>query len=223
VKRFLFVFVFLFTAALCKSQKTMMFKEEPMYKPAIDNEVVLEWNTKQPGYNGLSDVEKQFYYWVNYSRLDPLAFFDSIVVPFVKSYPQLNGKNYSSLKIEMENAGHLPLFALNSQLLKMAAYHASDITRNNASPSHNSHNGETFDDRFRKNGLSKCGGENISYGSGDTDPLFMLVLLYLDINVDDLGHRKALLNPSYINTGISLANYANGNAFLVEDFACRQE
>jgi hypothetical protein len=50
----------------------------------------------------------------------------------------------------------------------------------------------------------------------------MLVMLYLDINVSNLGHRKALMNPSFVNTGISIAKYANGNTFLVEDFACAQ-
>jgi hypothetical protein len=223
VKRLSLAFIFLLIAGLCKSQKTMMFKNEPMYKPAMNNEAVLDWNRKQPGYNGLSDGEKQFYYWVNCSRLNPPVFFDSVIVPFVQLFPQLKGKNYSSLKTDMTSVASLPLLSLNKELSKMAAYHATDITKNNASPSHSSSNGETFDDRFKKNGLSNCGGENISYGSGESNPLFMLVLLYLDINVDNLGHRKALLDPSYVNTGISIAKYTNGNTFLVEDFACKQE
>jgi uncharacterized protein YkwD len=47
--------------------------------------------------------------------------------------------------------------------------------------------------------------------------------LYLDINVPDLGHRKALLNPSFVETGIGISTYKNGNTFLVEDFSCRQK
>ena len=75
---------------------------------------------------------------------------------------------------------------------------------------------------LRNMGLKNCGGENISYGGGDTDPLFMLIMLYLDINVSELGHRKALLSPAFLNTGIAIRNYSNGNTFLVEDFACIQ-
>jgi uncharacterized protein YkwD len=138
-------------------------------------------------------------------------------------YPQLKGKNYESLENDLANSQKLPLFSLNGDLGKMAAFHTIDITSHNASPSHNSVNGETFADRFKRFNLKNCGGENISNGAGSADILLMIVFLYLDINVPDLGHRKSLLNPAFINTGISIASYKNGNTFIVEDFACDQK
>jgi hypothetical protein len=201
----------------------LMFKDAEINNPPMNDGAVVSWNENQQGYSKLSSAEKQFYYWVNYSRLKPSLFYDSVVVRMVQQFPQLKGKNFSSLKTDMENANSLPLLSLNEALEKMASYHANDITSNNASPSHNSSNGETFGDRFKRFGLKNCGGENISYGSGDADPLFMLVMLYLDINVSDLGHRKSLLNPSFIQTGIAAEKFSNGNSFLVEDFACSQQ
>jgi hypothetical protein len=201
----------------------MMFKEVVLPKPSITDRKVLAWNQNQPEYKDLSSKEQQFYYWVNYSRINPSRFFDSVVVPIVKIYPQLNGANYSSLKQDLEQTPVLPPLALSHSLLRMSDFHAVSITTNDASPSHVSYNGETFDIRFKRFGLNNCGGENISYGAAQTDPLFMLVLLYLDVNVTDLGHRKALLNPSFVTTGIAAANYKNGNVFLVEDFACAQK
>ncbi len=218
-----FVFFLLTIVISCKSQQALTFKNAETYNPSTNDQAVLSWNEKQPGYNKLTSAEKDFYYWVNYSRLKPSVFYDSVIVQIVQTLPQLKGKNFTSLKTDMEKANNLPLLSLSEALRNMASYHAKDITSNNASPSHNSTNGDNFGDRFKKFGLKNCGAENISYGSGNTNPLFMLVLLYLDINVDDLGHRKALLNPSYINTGISIEKFNNGNSFLVEDFACSQQ
>ncbi len=201
----------------------LVFKDAEVINPAMSNEAVLSWNESQAGYTKLTSDKRAFYYWANYSRLKPNAFYDSVVVQLVQEFPQLKGENFASLKTDMKNANTLPLLSLNEMLSRMSSYHAKDITGNNASPSHNSSNGDTFGDRFKKFGLKNCGGENISYGSGNTSPLFMLVLLYLDINVSDLGHRKTLLNPYYIITGISIEKYSNGNSFLVEDFACSQQ
>ena len=213
----------LFVAISCKSQKTLMFQQTALPQPSMDDKSVIAWNEKQQEYNTLSQQEQEFYYWVNYSRENPKTFYENAVLPIVKTYPQLKGENLNSLEKELENLHPLVLFRLDEPLLKMSISHAIDITSSNANPSHNSTNGEGFTDRFKKYGFKDCGGENISYGGGDTSPLFMLVILYLDINVIDLGHRKALLNPFFVNTGISIKKYSDGNTFLVEDFACSQK
>ena len=210
-------------AISCQSQQTLVLKQAPLAMLTTTNPEVLSWNQAQPSFGRLSEKERLFYYWVNYSRLHPSSFFDSVVSPMVKAYPELKGKNYNSLETDLKAVQVLPLFNLNKGLLGMAASHAENITSNNEKPSHTAANGETFDERFKKFNLNSCGGENIGFGGGDTDPVLLLVLLYLDINVPDLGHRKALLNPSYINTGIAIRKYANGNTFLVQDFACTQK
>jgi hypothetical protein len=219
----LLIFFLLSVTCACKSQQVLTFKSAVPYNPATNDEEVMSWNQKQPEYSKLTGDERNFYYWVNYSRLNPKIFYDSIVTHFVKTLPQLKGNNFISLKVDMESANNLPMLSLNTILINMASYHAKDIVTSNASPSHNSTNGDSFGDRFKKFGLKNCGGENISYGSGETNSLFMVVLLYLDINVNDLGHRKALLNPSFVYTGISIKKFDNGNSFLVEDFACTQQ
>ena len=206
-----------------KSQQTLILKQTPAASLTATDSTVLNWNKSQPAFDRLSEEERLFYYWVNYSRLNPVAFFDSVVAPVVKTYTELKGKNYSSLEVDLKAIQTLPLFNLNNGLIGMAASHAEHITSNNEKPSHTAANGETFDERFKKFNLKNCGGENIGFGGGDTDPVLILVLLYLDINVPELGHRKALLNSSYINTGIAIRKYANGNTFLVQDFACTQK
>jgi hypothetical protein len=218
----IFSVLLLLSALSCKSQKTLLFQQTTLPKPIMNDEAVIGWNEKQQGYSDLSKQEREFYYWVNYSRKNPREFYEKAVLPMVKTYPQLEGQNLVSLEQDLKHSQSLPLFSLNASLLKMSEAHAKDITSSDAKPSHNSTNGHGFVDRFKMYNLKNCGGENISFGGGDADPLFMLVMLYLDINVEDLGHRKSLMNPLYVNTGIAIEKYKNSNTFLVEDFACIQ-
>ena len=159
---------------------------------------------------------------MNYSRNKPKAFFDEVVLPIIQVYPQLKGENLNSLESDLYNSKSLPMLSLSDALIMTSKSHSKDITSHNQNPSHISSNGSSFIDRFKKAGLKTCGSENISFNGGDGDVLFMLVMLYLDINVPDLGHRKTLLNPNYLLTGIGISKYANNNTFLVADFACKQ-
>lgn len=211
----------LFSVSLsCFSQKMLSFEEKIIPKPFLIDSKVFTFCSEQKNYKKLNFEEKEFYYWVNYSRNNPKLFFDSVILPIIKIYPQLQGDNLLSLKKDFSNINTLPLLVLNFTLTEMAKKHALDITSHNAIPSHNSTNGDSFADRAKKNKLKTCGGENISYGANKA--VFLLALLYLDINVPTLGHRKALLNQSFTETGIGDAFYKNGLIFLVEDFSCSQ-
>ena len=205
------------------SQKTILLTDTKIPEPEKTDKQVLEWNRNQFVGKNNSTSEQEFLYWVNYSRKNPAEFYDDAIKEIIKVYPQLKGKNLESLETDLKNSASLPMFALNDNLTKMAQSHSRDITSNNASPSHVSTNGDGFIERFKKAGLKNCGGENISFSGGDGNTLLMLVLLYLDINVPDLGHRKALLNPLFVDTGIGISTYKNGNTFLVEDFSCSQK
>ena len=141
-------------------------------------------------------------------------------MPVTIIYPQLKGEYLISLKADLSNLTTLSFLSLNPILVKMAKDHSEDITSHNVIASHNSTNGDSFSERFKKNSLRKCGGENISYGASNM--IFILALLYLDVNTPSLGHRKALLNPNFVETGIGDSFYRDGSVFLVEDFACSQ-
>jgi hypothetical protein len=202
------------------SQNYMSFEDKPLPAFSVQDEAVLQFCINQPAYKHLDKTEKEFYYLVNYSRSHPEEFFENVITPIVALYPQLSGDFFTSLKEDFSKADSLPLLKLNEALVQMAENHSKDITSNSDKPSHTSTNGDSFMERFKKSGLKKCGGENISYGSDN--PAFLLTLLYLDVGVPSLGHRKALLNPNFTETGIGSSFFKNGSIFLVEDFACPQ-
>jgi uncharacterized protein YkwD len=70
-------------------------------------------------------------------------------------------------------------------------------------------------------GIKYCAAENISLSSQSI--LLSTVLLYLDIGLPGLGHRKALLDPNLKEIGVGSALYPTGQYFLVQDFACAQK
>jgi uncharacterized protein YkwD len=108
-----------------------------------------------------------------------------------------------------------------AKLTKAAELHAEDIAQNNGRVSHQSSDGSSFSDRMKKVGYKACSGENISLGK-DTDGLSSLLLLYLDINLPDLGHRKNLFNPNYTKMGVSVKQLPNNQFLIVQELGCQE-
>lgn len=203
------------------SQSVVVLEQRKInFNLSLDNEVE-QWNNSFASYNMLSKQEKEILYWTNYSRKNPVRFWDSVMVPILTVFPQLRGKFASSLKKDLETAGNLPLFGLNDTLNFTAKGHALDIGVKTASISHTSTNGIRFAERLQSVGVRNCGSENMSLGNGDV--LMSVAMLYLDYGLEDLGHRKTLLNREYIYIGVGATSYGDNQLFFVQDFACNQQ
>lgn len=189
-------------------------------EPAVPDSVVEGWNQSQSGYQNLPTQAKQLLYWTNYGRNNPEKFWDSIITPVLRLFPPLQVAEAESLRNDLIRVGPLPMFILNKKLVKSAQAHAVDIGKNNAAPSHNSTNGTDFGVRMNRAGIRYCANENISISSQRI--LLSVILLYLDIHLPELGHRKTLLNPNLREIGVGSALYGKDQYFLVQDFACSQ-
>jgi len=190
-------------------------------KPYQQDTMVASWEIRQLGYSKLSNQGKDFLYWTNYSRANPKRFWDSVVAPILLVFPNLKSSYSESLKSDLYASPSLPLFKLNDNLLFTAQSHASDIGLKKGKPGHSSTDGRSFVDRMRAVGIKNCGGENVSLGN--VDPIMSLVLLYIDYGIPGLGHRKTLLNPTYVETGVGVSQYGDTDSiFIVEDFSCAQ-
>lgn len=213
-------FLFLVVPVFSFSQWSVVELEtKRIPEPVIRDAEVDRWNLSQPGYLLLSKEAKGLLYWTNFSRNNPKIFWDSAVVPILRLFPSLNKQEARSLELAFSRVGSLPLFTLNTQLVKTAQAHAADIAGKNARPSHTSTNGTDFGTRMKLAGIRKCANENISLSQS---PLLAVVLLYLDIGLPELGHRKTLLDPNLREIGVGSALYGKDQWFLVQDFACQQ-
>lgn len=199
---------------------TIELLARPVPVPTTRNAAVEKWNHSQASFKELSSQARDFLYWVNYCRRNPMEFWDSVVIPVLQVFPPLNVAEAKSLKTDLIKTGPLPMFALNSTLIKTAQLHASDISAKKAPPSHTSTNGTDFGTRMKIAGIRYCANENIAISSQGS--LIAVLLLYLDIGLPELGHRKSLLNPSLVETGVGSASYGKDQFFLVQDLSCTQ-
>lgn len=216
------ILVLLFVHFTTLSQmKSLVLEDKPIPKPTKIDSLVSTWNEGQVGFTTINKTSKDFYYWTNYSRINPKRFWDSVVQPIIIAFPSLQSSYSESLKQDLYNQPKLPLFKLNTILLKTSQAHALDIGAKEGKPGHTSTNGTTFTQRIEAAGVRICAGENVSLGN--VDPVLSLVLLYIDYGLPNLGHRKSLLNPNYTETGIGSSLYGNtGSQFIVQDFSCTQ-
>jgi len=197
---------------------TLMVKDLPV---APMNDVSISGFIEQfPETRYLNQMQKEWFYWTNYSRNNPRKFWDSIVMPILNAYPNLKNSYTKSLKNDLYNSSQLPLLKPNPDLGKIAQRHAHDLADKKALPSHTSPSGATFEDRMKSISVKTCAGENISFGPANV-PL-MLTLLYIDEGVPDLGHRKTLLSPSFVEMGVGVGDYHDNRFMIIQDFACKQ-
>jgi hypothetical protein len=216
----LFLLLLLLPFAASGQSVVTLEQREINFNLAKDIEIET-WNTASVSYARLNKDEKEILYWTNYSRKDPKRFWDSIMVPLLSIYPQLKGKFASSLEKDLLNAAPLPLLYLNDTLIYTAKAHTEDIAAKTATVSHTSTNGTTFSERLQKAGIKNCGSENMSLGTGNV--LLALAMLYLDFGLENLGHRKTLLNRDYVEFGVGAMKYGSGHLFFVQDFSCSQQ
>ncbi|HVX51928.1 MAG TPA: CAP domain-containing protein [Chitinophagaceae bacterium] len=211
----------LFPCLLFAQLKDVQLEARAVPKPLTIDTAIYNWNAKQPGVSKLTNQAKDFLYWTNYSRKNPRRFWDSVVAPIIISFPNLQSSYSESLKSDLYATPPLPLLKLNNNLMFTAQAHASDIGLKKGKPGHISTDGRSFIDRIKAVGIKNCGGENVSLGN--VDPIMSLVLLYIDYGIPTLGHRKSLLNPNYVETGIGVSAYGDTDSiFIVEDFSCAQ-
>ncbi len=213
--------LFLFLPLFSLAQLTVVELEvKKIPEPVSRDSAVDAWNITQPGYRQLPQRSKELLYWTNLARHNPKYFWDSVLVPLLRAFPKLNKTEAKSLELDLKRAGQLPMFSLNTILIRTAQAHATDIGSKKATLGHNSSTGVDFGTRMRLAGIRRCANENIALSSQNV--LLSVALLYLDINLPALSHRKTLLDPNLREIGVGSALYGQDQYFLVQDFACAQ-
>lgn len=195
-------------------------ENHPLPPMPVKDEIVLSTLESNEHYPLLTDDEKEWFYWTNYSRKNPRKFWDSVVFPLTATFPPLRNSFSASLKRDLYRLSSLPFVLPLASLSTSASGLAKELSSKKATPSHTSPSGKTFQQRMEKAGIQYCAGENLSYGPWPV--VLMLTLLYIDEGVPDLGHRQALLNPSFVHMGIGVGLYADNYKLVVQDFSCAQ-
>ena len=221
---FCFLLNLVFTTITTKAQgySQVVLTDIPFEPSIAIKKEIKERLERNPVFQSADPISQSFMYLANYSRLFPKEFRDSALIPYLQQQPRLKGKYANSLLETLDNAKALPFLDPEEKLSKAALDHAKDIKRNGGSVSHRSSDGSSFGDRMRKLGYRGCTAENISLGK-DNWGLSSLLLLYLDINLPDLGHRKNLLNPNYSKMGVSSIQLDGNQTLIVQELGCEEK
>ncbi len=203
-----------------QESSTVTLDVKPVPQPFLLDTTVDKWNKSFVSYSKLPKESQELLYWTNYSRINPKRFWDSVVAPIIKAFPNLDGGYAVSLRTALYNTPPLPMFRLNDTLIRLAQGHAKDIAGKRSKAGHNSTNGESFSTRVDRAGIKYCAAENTSLAG--LGIVMSVSLLYLDIGLPELGHRVTLLNPKLIEIGVGSHRYSSTHYFLVQDFACTQ-
>jgi hypothetical protein len=194
--------------------------QDKKFSPSVElDQQLLEYVNLQIKGRGLTEQEKQFFYWSNFLRLYPKRFSSEIIGSFLSTFPEAKGREAESLKKELLSLSPLPKYNFSVQLADLALEHASDLSDNANQISHVDSKGRTFPQRMKMGGVTKCAAENIY--TGKNDGLLALIMLLLDIGLESAGHRKNILNPNLLNMGLSIRPHKNGESIiLVQVFGC---
>lgn len=220
--KLLFVLFLLVPFLGCSQNITKtVLQVKPLPRLPVEDAEVNRFTSSFPAFNGMAEGYKEWFYWTNYSRFKPKIFWDSVIVPILSIYPNLNTSYAATLKRDLYGSPALPMFKPNASLGRVAQQHANDLATNaTGSLSHSSTNGTTFQQRMSNARIERCAGENLSLGP--FNPVLALILLYIDEGIRDVGHRKTLLNPAYTEMGIGINKLSGASVVVVQDFACNQ-
>lgn len=209
----------LFIPFLSFSQGNFTLKDTPFVVKLPVDEALQTFVDQQLIKSGCTKDEREFFYWVNYLRKNPALFYSNCVVPFLKQFPEANGKEAKSLEKDLKDASKLPLLNFSMIAADAAKLHCADLALNQTALLHTSSDGKSFATRMRIAGITKCAAENLYTGKGE--PLLSLMMLLLDIGLEVPGHRKNLLTPWYTQMGMSLQTHRSmKRVVLVQIFSC---
>lgn len=218
VKHFLFLLFLL--PIFCQSQGTMVLQDKRFSIKLPRDKAVDSFLLVSSLYQSLEREEKDLFYWVNVLRLNPSAFGETLIEPFLLEFPEANSPYSKSLLRELKNCSSLPMVEPNIVLLNESKRHVSDLSLNQNGISHTSSDGRTFQMRMSEAGIVKCAGENIF--EGKKEALFALIILLIDQGVPGKGHRIALLNPYFNQMGVAFTSKRNSHYFFLDQiFSCK--
>lgn len=220
MKRFLLTVIVSLFFTIAFSQGSMVLSDKPFVITPVKDTALENWLSANSAYSQLGTEEKEVVYWVNYVRKEPRLFSNAILLPFLKQFPEAKSNYTRSLINDLSNLSAQSPLAPSKKLYEVASSHTKDLGSNRLNISHNSSKGESFKERLNKFGYFECVSENVY--EGKKDGLQAVLFLLIDAGVQNLGHRKNILDSNMKHIGVSFfpIKGRTNQYFMVQDFSC---
>ena len=160
----------------------------------------------------LSDDEKLVIFYINLARIDGQAFAEAYL-------SDLKGSSNSyekSLLTDLADVKNRKLVIPNENLCKASKAHANDLNKSGKFQHDSSDGTKTFD-RVKKYYKGGAMAENIQ--AGPKDPFKIVRQLLIDNGTSSLGHRKNILNQTYVRIGVAIGPHPQYGSCCVQDFS----
>ena len=165
----------------------------------------------------LTPAEKDVILYINLARLDGPKFADTFVKDAIKNWWGTIIKSYqNSLISDLKKVKNLRMLVPDKRLYEAAKYHAKDMGKTGIF-GHDSSDGTSCGDRIGRYWGTKYGCSECCDRCFDTGLEITLHLLF-DEKVPSLGHRKALIDPTYEYLGVSIQPHIRWEWTCVVDF-----
>jgi hypothetical protein len=175
-----------------------------------DSDILEKANTAK-NIRYLKEEEKEVIFYTNLARADGKLFADSYLAVYLGANDLKPDTFTISLIKELEKVRHLPMLCPDYDLYKIARDHAVRSGKSGKQ----GHQG--FEKRFKQTGITYFNyGENCYYGRDN--PLIIVIGLLIDTGINDLGHRRNMLDPAFNSVGVSLMPHKESGYNLVMDF-----
>lgn len=154
---------------------------------------------------------------LNEVRTQPQLFLDNRLTPYLEQNGLQENTYAKSLVEDLKTRKPADSLKLSPALNAVAKLHAVDMGMKNK-VGHNSSDGTTFDKRLRLRAKAKGAvAENCDYGNAK--PLDIVMSLLIDDGIENLGHRKNILEPRLRFVGIAIEPHKKYGTNCVMDFA----
>lgn len=162
----------------------------------------------------LSEEEKKVILIANLARIDGELFSETYLDPYLAD--EKSTKYTRSLYRELKKVKDFPVFLPEEDLFSIALNHA-EVSGKRGTVGH-----QRFEKRFKPLMWKyREVAENCAYGYSDA--LDIVIRLLIDEGIDNLGHRKNLLNPKLNRIGVSIKPHKNFRMNCVMDFGAIPE
>ena len=179
-----------------------------------DPEILDKANTGQ-NIKYLKESEKEVIYYTNLARADGKLFADSYLKLYLEKNNLTPDSFTQSLFKELAQIKDLPMLVPDNELYEIARGHATKSGKSGKQ----GHKG--FKKRFKSTEKSfYTFGENCYYGKDNA--LLIVLSLLIDNGVEDLGHRKNMLDKNFSFVGVSIMPHKLFGYNCVMDFGSKQ-
>jgi hypothetical protein len=195
----LFIFLYIIQSAIAQDS----------WDPAILEKANTAKNTHY-----LKESEKEVIFYTNLARADGKLFSESYLELYLKSNELKPDSFTLSLLKELEFIKDLPMLYPDNELYDIARDHAIKSGKSGKK----GHQG--FEKRFKEaRKIFYAYGENCYYGRDNS--LLIVLELLIDNGINDLGHRRNMLDPVYNFVGVSIMPHKESGYNCVMDFGAR--